>query len=842
MAAKKQLTREEHRKQIEAYRAVFPRYKRFADVLKRVLEKACQTSFPEAFVQARPKGISSFAEKAARKHDKYPDAVHQMTDLCGARVMVQTPEQVAAVRQFIEANFQIHESDEKGVLLGEDRFGYRDMHYIVQLRPRGKDALEIPADEREDLGDLKAEIQVRTWLQHAWADTLHDRLYKNPLKLSPEVKRTGNLLAALMEEGDRDYNQMAHELDGMIANYTAYATKEAVGHEIEIQRLLLDNEEDGPKKAMLALKLGRLLAACGDFAGVKEVLGPHEDIWGANRCELAQDLGYALCKLSRNNPRSKEYARGCALLEQAVALCDCRDWSYVPHPRRRESLHARALARLAWAQEAIPGKQHLAREHHHQAHEHEPENPYYLADMLGFEIFCSHDRELSGAMRTTLREAIRVCRAHAEAGIELPRACFAAGRLCLLLDRPADALGYYARGIHHCLAGTHCAPPDALSDETEWVEKLHFGSQPPSADRWVLELLALVDEARRRAGAAPSATPKAIILAGGAVSLKKEAPTIIRPLLEEVLGTFRGTVISGGTTVGVPGCAGEVAADLAARGAKGFELVGYLPAHRPDDAEKDARYDRIVICGESGFTPDQILQNWRDLLANGVAPHEVLCIGFGGGPLSAVEYRVALALGAMVVVACGSGGAADAIAGDALWAGIPGLMPLPMDKATFRALLSPPKSDLPPNHVLEMAQEFHLRYVAGSAKRLPASMRPWPKLDETFRKANLEQAQYAVRILAACGFGVRPAEKPAIFYQFTEEEIDRMAEMEHGRWNVERLRDGWRPGKPRDDSRKIHDCLVPWRDLPEGIRHYDRDAARAFPEILAKAGLEVYRA
>jgi hypothetical protein len=71
-----------------------------------------------------------------------------------------------------------------------------------------------------------------------------------------------------------------------------------------------------------------------------------------------------------------------------------------------------------------------------------------------------------------------------------------------------------------------------------------------------------------------------------------------------------------------------------------------------------------------------------------------------------------------------------------------------------------------------------------------------------------------------------------------------MAELEHGRWNVERLRNGWRYGKPRDDDKKLHDCLVPWADLPDGddgFKKYDRDAVRKFPAILAKAGLEIFR-
>jgi ppGpp synthetase/RelA/SpoT-type nucleotidyltranferase len=100
MDEKEKLTPSKHKDQIEKYTQVFPCYEEYANVLKQVLEKACKISFPDAFVQSRPKSISSFAEKAARKFDKYPDAINQMTDLCGARVIVQTMEQVEAVKKF----------------------------------------------------------------------------------------------------------------------------------------------------------------------------------------------------------------------------------------------------------------------------------------------------------------------------------------------------------------------------------------------------------------------------------------------------------------------------------------------------------------------------------------------------------------------------------------------------------------------------------------------------------------------------------------------------------------------------------------------------------------------
>jgi hypothetical protein len=150
-----------------------------------------------------------------------------------------------------------------------------------------------------------------------------------------------------------------------------------------------------------------------------------------------------------------------------------------------------------------------------------------------------------------------------------------------------------------------------------------------------------------------------------------------------------------------------------------------------------------------------------------------------------------------------------------------------------------------PETLEAMARGFHEKYVEASSGKLPANMRSWEKLDPTYRKANMEQARYAVRILEAAGFVVGKAEGTPKLVDFTgkdmEAAVECMAEMEHGRWNAERLRDGWCPGKPRDDAKKIHDCIVSWRDLPAEIKQYDYRAVRAFPEILAKAGLEIHR-
>lgn len=242
-----------------------------------------------------------------------------------------------------------------------------------------------------------------------------------------------------------------------------------------------------------------------------------------------------------------------------------------------------------------------------------------------------------------------------------------------------------------------------------------------------------------------------------------------------------------------------------------------------------------------------MLHCWQDILAAGIKPADVQVLGFGGGEIAAFEYRLALALGATVGVASGTGGAADELLKDSLWSAMPGLrlFPLPSDAKTLRAFVVPDGFKFDPGVLDVMAREFHARYLAGNVKKIrPETLKPWDYLPDTYKKANREQAAYAIRILETAGFGVRKAQgQPVIFKGFEPEEIELMAQLEHGRWTIERLREGWRPG-PRNDDKKLHNCLVAWSEdkvLTEEMKGYDRTAVGAFPEILAKAGLEVYR-
>ncbi|MBK6966891.1 MAG: hypothetical protein IPH20_24065 [Bacteroidales bacterium] len=68
-----------------------------------------------------------------------------------------------------------------------------------------------------------------------------------------------------------------------------------------------------------------------------------------------------------------------------------------------------------------------------------------------------------------------------------------------------------------------------------------------------------------------------------------------------------------------------------------------------------------------------------------------------------------------------------------------------------------------------------------------------------------------------------------------------LAELEHGRWNAERLLNGWRYVPVKNVTKKINPSIIPWAELTNKIKQYDRDAIVAFPRILAGAGLEIFR-
>ena len=174
----------------------------------------------------------------------------------------------------------------------------------------------------------------------------------------------------------------------------------------------------------------------------------------------------------------------------------------------------------------------------------------------------------------------------------------------------------------------------------------------------------------------------------------------------------------------------------------------------------------------------------------------------------------------------------------------PGASPI----ALFDVLERSCRPEILLNGTIELlARAIHRNYVreqavvGRTAEHNPA-LREWDELPEHTKEANRAQAADVGTKLAAVGCRIRPwTDWTGDGLRFTPEEIERMAELEHDRWCRERVAAGWTYGPARNDERKTTPYLVPWDQLTEDVKDYDRNAVRALPELLTYAGFEIVR-
>jgi len=72
--------------------------------------------------------------------------------------------------------------------------------------------------------------------------------------------------------------------------------------------------------------------------------------------------------------------------------------------------------------------------------------------------------------------------------------------------------------------------------------------------------------------------------------------------------------------------------------------------------------------------------------------------------------------------------------------------------------------------------------------------------------------------------------------------IERLAENNHDIWAQQRTRDGWTYGSQRDDAAKKHPDLVPYRELPESEKEYDRKMAVGTIAAILALGYRIEKA
>ena len=69
--------------------------------------------------------------------------------------------------------------------------------------------------------------------------------------------------------------------------------------------------------------------------------------------------------------------------------------------------------------------------------------------------------------------------------------------------------------------------------------------------------------------------------------------------------------------------------------------------------------------------------------------------------------------------------------------------------------------------------------------------------------------------------------------------VEALAENVHDTWAKGRIDDGWTYGPVRDDAKKYHPCLVPYGELPESEKEYDRNTAISTLKFIVKKGYAI---
>ena len=194
---------------LSQYRSLLPIYSE----LDRVIPEKLKEFFAEAgiivaAVEHRVKEEGSLAGKLRLKGGKYRD-IFDITDLVGIRVITFYIDDVDKVASVLERLFEIdwENSIDKRKVHDIDSFGYLSLHYICRIPEQAYSDPEHP-----EVNKIRFEVQMRTVLQHAWANMNHDTGYKSGVEIPRVYLRNMSRLAGMLELVDDEFSRIRREL------------------------------------------------------------------------------------------------------------------------------------------------------------------------------------------------------------------------------------------------------------------------------------------------------------------------------------------------------------------------------------------------------------------------------------------------------------------------------------------------------------------------------------------------------------------------------------------------------------------------------------------------------
>lgn len=222
------------------------KYVELEDRVSRIIDEVIrENQFFVMEVSHRTKDPESLLEKLRRKSGKY-NSLSDVTDLCGFRIVCYFSDSVDKIaialgKKFI---FDLENCVDKRAALQETQFGYLSLHLICRLQD----------------SDIPFEIQIRTVLQHAWAEIEHDLGYKSYFGVPRAIRRNFSRVASLLEMADMQFVQIREDSEkykeDIMLKIANDVSENIVLDKISLREYMLRNREMVEFKQKIKRELG----------------------------------------------------------------------------------------------------------------------------------------------------------------------------------------------------------------------------------------------------------------------------------------------------------------------------------------------------------------------------------------------------------------------------------------------------------------------------------------------------------------------------------------------------------------------------------------------------------
>ncbi|MFX1411903.1 MAG: tetratricopeptide repeat protein, partial [Promethearchaeota archaeon] len=659
--------RKSYEQQINKYKELRPRYKQFSKVIEKVISNLVKGCSSEFIIQKRVKSISSFANKLFSPDKKYSDPLIEMNDLCGIRIILPNTNEMDAVSQVIRDNFLI------GIESSNDTFQQIEVNpleghyqtYIIQLIPDLKIYDRLELEIPDEFFNLKAEIQIRTYISHGWAANQYKIFNQYEFKVPKPYEQQLNRVRSLLTIEDNALNDLVENLHYYESVYGAYMSNEKIREEIDRLSLVYEADKENYQVGYRVAKLAMFINDMDKSIEILNEIIKHENFKMASDPEIAlilRDLGISYHIKHKKTPESKDFLQGKSFLKEAIQKnpFDSNAWASLGGVYKEQKKYDKALESYMEALTVDPG------------------DPYPLGNYLVLLIQQTGDLTQIEKNREMIHKGIEKRLAHVEVMVDMPWAFFDLGLFNLFLGNVYSALDYYLKAIRYSsdiwMIETTLNTLDSLKltqerkiEGIDLVKQImHLGiifhpNIKEKTDKVISDSILKLDSQLKQLE--KYSDESIVIIAGGTDERIERSIEFVRKSLIEAFKDYEGTIISGGTKAGI--C--DIVGDFQEKYPDHIKTIGYIPKRLPSNVEIDKRYSSINTTKGKDFSVREAIQYWYDLMKSGIDPSRVKLIGINGGSIAAFEFHAAIVFGAQVGIMRNTGRAASELINDPSW-------------------------------------------------------------------------------------------------------------------------------------------------------------------------------